>query len=194
MEPVLALVLLMLLVAAGVVAGGVVLTRRTVRAIAASPTARRVGELGGYAGTAVAVVRAPARADRTAGVLAARVTAASVQLRREVAVATRSGAHLGDVPAVLPRLTDEAFALSRELRRLTTSPADHTGDVCTAARAHLAAVADLTAAVRASNALPPASGGVADEAARAAGDLRAYATAYRDLVRPAPAVGPVTPR
>ena len=184
MEPVLALVLLMLLVAAGVVTGGVVLTRKTVRAIRASPTARRVGELGGYAGTAVAVVRAPTRADRTTGVLAARVTAASVQLRREVAAATRAGAHLGDVPTVLPRLTDEAFALSRELRRLTTSTADHAAEVCAAARAHLAAVADVTAAVRASSTLPAASGGVADDATRAAADLKAYATAYRDLVRP----------
>lgn len=193
MELVLALVVLMVLVAAGVVTAGVVLTRRTVRALQASPTVRRVGELGGYAGTALVVARHPARADRTTGVLAARVTAASVQLRREVAVATRAGAHLGDVPAVLPRLTDEAFALSRELRRLTTSTADHAGELCDAARAHLSAVADVTAAVRASTALPPASGGVADEAARVAADLKAYATAYRDLVRPAPSVGPVSP-
>ncbi len=184
MELLLALVLLMLLVAAGVVTGGVVLTRKTIRALRASPTVRRVGELGGYAGTAITVARNPARADRTTGVLAARVTAASVHLRREVAVATRAGAHLGDVPTVLPRLTDEAFTLSRELRRVTTTSADHAAELCVAAREHLAAVAAVTAAVRASTALPAASGGVADEAARVAADLKAYATAYRDLVRP----------
>ncbi len=189
MEALLVLVLLAVLLTAGMVTGSVLLTRRVVRVVQASPAVRRAGELGGYLGTAVAVARHPGRTDRTAAVLAARVTTASVGLRREVALATRAGAHLGDVPAVLPGLTDEAFALSRELRRLTTCTVGPAGtDLCAAARTHLTAVAEVTAAVRASTALPAAvdgvTGGVTAEASRVAADLRAYAGAYRDLIRP----------
>jgi hypothetical protein len=188
-EPVLLLVLLMLLVAGTVVTGTVVGTRRAVRALRSSSTVRRAGELGGYATLAVGVARHPARVDRTAGVLAARVTAASVTLQREVAVARRAGAHLGEVPTVLPRLADEGFALSRALRLVTTTASDHSTELHEAARAHLAVVADVTAAVRASTALPAAHG-IGDEAARVAADLKAYAGAYRELVRPTEAWKP----
>lgn len=184
MESVLVLVLVLVLVVAGLVTGTVLTTRRVVRRLRGSTTVRRAGELGGYATLAVGVARHPARADSTAALLAARVTTASVQLRREVLLAQRCGTHLGDVPAVLPQLTDEAFALSRGLRQLTTGSAAHAADLCAAAREHLTVVADVRAAVGAAAALPSATGGATAEAARAAGDLRAWTTAYRDLVRP----------
>lgn len=184
MELVLVLVVLALLALAGVVTGGVLLTRRAVRAVQASPVLRRGRELTQYAGTAVAVVRAPARTDRSAAALAARVTGAGMGLQREVAAARRCGAHLGDVPAVLPQLVDEGYALARALRGEASGPTGQAEPLLEAARAHLAAVAEVTAAVRASAALPAAHGSAAGEAARAAADLRAYADAYRDLTRP----------
>ncbi len=184
MEFVLVLVVLVLLVAGGLTTAAVRGTRRAVSAVRDSGAVRRGRELGGYAALAAVAVRDPAGTDRTAAGLAVRVTTASMTLRREVAAAQRAGAHLGDVPEVLPRLADEGYALSRALRVAATAPADHSAALCDAARAHLAAVADVTGAVRASAALPRADGGIAAEAADAAARLRAYAGAYRDLVRP----------
>jgi hypothetical protein len=186
-ELVLVLVVVVLLALAGVVTCGVLLTRRAVRAVQASPTVRRGRELTQYAGTALAVVRSPASTDRTSAALAARVTGAAMGLQREVSAARRAGAHLGDVPAVLPQLVDEGYVLARALRGEATAPTGRGTDLHEAARAHLAAVAEVAAAVRASAALPDAHGGVAAEAARAAADLQAYAAAYRDLVKPSDA-------
>ncbi|SCX39694.1 hypothetical protein SAMN03159343_0746 [Klenkia marina] len=184
MELVLVLVVVVLLAVAGVVTSGVLLTRRAVRAVQASPTLRRGRELTQYAGTAVAVVRNPGRSDRTAAALAARISAAGMGLQREVTAARRAQAHLGDVPEVLPQLTDEGYALARALRGEAAAPTGRADALHEAARAHLAAVADVTAAVRASAALPAAHGSAAAVAARAAADLHAYADAYRDLTGP----------
>ncbi|MEI4272504.1 hypothetical protein TEK04_12305 [Klenkia sp. LSe6-5] len=184
MELLLVLVVVALLAVAGVVAGGVVLTRRAVRAVQASPALRRGRELTQYAGTAVAVVRNPARADRASAALAARITSASMTLQREVTAARRAQAHLGDVPEVLPQLTDEGYALARALRGEAAAPTGRAGALHEAAQAHLAVVADVTGAVRASAALPAAHGSAAAEAARAAADLRAWTDAYRELTRP----------
>lgn len=184
MELLLVLVVVALLAVAGVVTGGVLLTRRAVRAVQASPTLRRGRELTQHAGTALAVVRSPGSTDRSSAALAARITGAGMGLQREVAAARRSGAHLGDVPDVLPRLTDEGYALGRALRGEAAAPTGRCAELHEAARAHLAAVAEVTAAVRTSAALPAAHGSAAGEAARAAADLRAYADAYRDLTRP----------
>ncbi len=184
MEFVLVLVLLLLVVAGGVTTLAVRGTRRAVRAVQGSGAVRRGRELGGYAVLAAGAVRDPAGTDRTAAALAVRVTTSSMTLQREVAAAQRAGAHLGDVPDVLPRLADEGYALSRALRVAATAGAEHPAALCAAARAHLAAVADVVGAVRASAALPRADGGIAAEAADAAARLQAYAGAYRDLVRP----------
>ena len=184
MEFVLVLVVLLLVVAGGVSTLAVRGTRRAVHAVRGSDAVRRGRELGGYAALAAGAVRDPAGTDRTAAALAVRVTAASISLQREVAAARRTGTHLGDVPEVLPRLADEGYALSRALRVAATARAEDAAALCDAARSHLAAVADLIGAVRASAALPRADGGIAAEAADAAAKLRAYAGAYRDLVRP----------
>ncbi|SDO87879.1 hypothetical protein SAMN05660199_02748 [Klenkia soli] len=184
MEFVLVLVVLLLVVAGGVTTAAVVGTRRAVHAVRGSGAVRRGRELGGYAALAAGAVRDPRGTDRTSAGLALRVTAASMSLQREVAAARRVDAHLGDVPDVLPGLADEAHALSRALRLAATAPTTRSAELHDAARAHLAAVAEVTGAVRASAALPAAHGPVAAEAARAAADLQAYAAAYRDLVRP----------
>ncbi|MEI4276882.1 hypothetical protein [Klenkia terrae] len=184
MEFVLVLVVLLLVVAGGVTTLTVRGTRRAVHAVQGSGAVRRGRELGGYAALAAGAVRDPAGTDRTAAALAVRVTTASMTLQREVAAARRTGVHLGDVPEVLPRLADEGYALSRALRVAATTKAEHSAALCDHARDHLAAVADVTGAVRASAALPRADGGVAAEATSAAARLRAYAGAYRDLVRP----------
>ncbi len=105
-----------------------------------------------------------------------------MSLQREVTAARRAQAHLGDVPEVLPQLTDEGYALARALRGEAAAPTGRADALHEAARAHLSAVAEVTAAVRASCALPAAHGAAAAHAARAAADLHAYTDAYRDLV------------
>lgn len=185
MEFVLVLVVLLLLVGAAVTTAAVIGTRRAVRAVRGSAVVRHGRELGGFAALAAGAVRNPAGTDRSAAALAARITAASLTLQREVGAARRAGAHLGDVPEVLPRLVDDGHALSRALRVAATAPAAHSAELCDTARDHLTAVREVTAAVRASTALPAVAGGAATEAARAAAGLQAYADAYRDLIRPA---------
>jgi len=181
-EFVLTLVVLLVVLAGLVTTALVLATRRAVRAVQGSRAVRHGRELTQLAGTAVAVVRSPARADRGTAALAARVTTASMTLQREVDAARRAGVHLGEVPDVLPQLVGEGTALSRALRAEVTAPSAQGPRLADAARAHLAAVGEVTAAVRASAALPPAHGSVAAEASRVAAGLQCWSDAYLEIV------------
>src|SRR4051812_27231098 len=72
---------------------------------------------------AVSACRPRATPNRAAALRALRVSRAHRLLRERVAVAQRAGAHLGDVPAVLPRLEAEGRRLRAALGRLVGSAA-----------------------------------------------------------------------
>ncbi|NYJ08064.1 hypothetical protein [Petropleomorpha daqingensis] len=122
-------------------------------------------------------VRNPAAALRVV-----RLTRAQWALRRAVTDATRTGAYLGDVPAVLPRLQAETDRIRTGLSRLPDAATPAARELLAAADRHLATLSDLTDAVAATQALPAAEGTLSHEAADAAHGLRLYAAAYAELL------------
>jgi hypothetical protein len=129
--------------------------------------------------------------NRGAALRALRISREHRLLRQHVAAAQRSGAYLGDVPALLPRLEAEGRRLRGALGRLVgSSAAGH--DLLAQADRHLATLADLTEAVGGAAALPPADDALARETEEAALALRLHTAAYselmaaggRDLLRP----------
>ncbi|MCF6743485.1 hypothetical protein E9529_04200 [Blastococcus sp. KM273128] len=190
--------LVLLLVAA--LAGWLVLrrVRRSPLVARSRELASRGRELGLQGATAVAARRLPPGSRRTAAELQLEVARARDRLRHHVATARAAGAHLGEIPELLPSLEAEGVRLEQCLRQraLAADPADR-ADVEPGARAYLATVADVCDAVleaerAVSNARPVT--GVADAVAA----LRAHTSAYQELTAPPPpprmpSPGPETP-
>ncbi|MCZ2826202.1 MULTISPECIES: hypothetical protein [unclassified Modestobacter] len=151
--------------------------------------ASRGRELGAQGATAVAARRLPPGRRRTAAELQLEVARARDRLRRQVAAAQAAGAHLGEVPDLLPSLEAEGGRLEQRLRQraLAPEPMDR-DDPGPEARAYLDTVADVCDAVlQAERAVAPTSRTTAD-VADAVTALRAHTAAYQELTAP-----PVTP-
>src|SRR4051794_40027264 len=125
-----------------------------------------------------AAIRNPAAALRLL-----RLSRAQRELRRRVADAARTGAYLGDVPAMLPRLQAESDRIRTGLCRLSSSAAPSGLDLLTAADRHVVVLTNLSDEVAAILALPAAGDPLAQEAVDAALGLRLYAAAYAELTR-----------
>ncbi|MEU2348505.1 hypothetical protein [Modestobacter sp. NPDC049651] len=128
----------------------------------------------------LAACRPGATPHRGAAVRAVRIAREQQLLRQRVDSARRAGAHLGDVPDLLPRLEAEGRRLRTALGQLVGVPV--AGDELLArADRHLATLADLSAAV-ATAVVPPADEDLAQEAADAARGLRAHRAALDELL------------
>lgn len=150
-------------------------------------------ELGAQGATAVAARRLPPGRRRTAAELQLEVARARDRLRRQVATAQAAGAHLGEVPDLLPSLAAEGSRLEQRLRQraLDPEPAGR-DDPAPEARAYLDTVADVCDAVfQAERAVAPTSRTTAD-VAEAVTALRAHTAAYQELTAP-PAMPPPPP-
>src|SRR4051794_39500953 len=111
--------------------------------------------------------------NRGAALRALRISREHRLLRQRIIAAQRSGAYLGDVPALLPRLEAEGRRLHAALGRLVGSPAaGH--DLLAQADRHLATLADLAEAIGGATSLPAADDGLAREAEEAALGLRLH--------------------
>ncbi|MCZ2839204.1 hypothetical protein [Modestobacter sp. VKM Ac-2985] len=155
--------------------------------------ASRSRELGVQGATAVAARRLPPGRRRTAAELQLEVARARDRLRRQVAAARAAGAHLGDVPDLLPSLAAEGNRLEQRLRQRAMDP-EPTGrdDPEPEARAYLETVADVCDAVlQAERAVAPTGRTTAD-VAEAVTALRAHTAAYQELTAP-PAMPPLPP-
>jgi hypothetical protein len=160
---------------------------RRVRRSALVARARELGAQGATAATAVAARRLPPGPRRTAAELQLDVARARDRLRRQVASARAAGAHLGDVPALLPSLEAEGARLEQLLRQraLAPGPADRS-DLESEARHHLATLADACEAVLEAERAVTAAGRRTSEVADAVDALRAHTAAYRELTAPPP--------
>jgi hypothetical protein len=119
--------------------------------------------------------------NRQAALQAVRISWEHRALRQRVAEAQRAGAHLGDVPALLPRLEAEGRRLRTGLRQLVGSSA--AGHALSAdADRHLATLAEVREAVAAATRVPTADGTLARDAQEAAQGLRLHAAAYTELM------------
>ncbi len=142
-------------------------------------------ELGATAATAVAARRLPPGERRSAAELQVQLMRARGELRRQVSAAQAAGAHLGDVPALLPALDAEGARLEQCLRTqaLSSSPAG-SADLLAEARGYLDMLADVEDAVRQAERVQPAAGRLPDEVTDAVSALRAHTDAYRELTTP----------
>src|SRR4051812_9359042 len=162
----------------GVLATGVWRLYRRLRRNRLVNTARMVVAVGALlrATCRPATIRNPAAVLRVL-----RLTQAQRELRRRIADAARTGAYLGDVPAMMPRLEAETDRVRAGLGRVP-SAANPTGrELLAAADRHLATLTDLSDAVAATLVLPAAEGTLVQEAEDAARGLRLYAAAYAEL-------------
>jgi hypothetical protein len=119
--------------------------------------------------------------QRSAALRALRISREHRLLRQHVVAAQRSGAYLGDVPALLPRVEAEGRRLQAALGRLVGSPAADR-DLLAQADRHLVVIGDLTEAVRGAASVPAADDALAREAEEAALGLRLHAAAYSELM------------
>ena len=118
---------------------------------------------------------------RGAALRALRISREHRLLRQRVTAAQRSGAYLGDVPTLLPRLEAEGRRLRAALGGLVGSPvAGH--ELQAEADRHLATLADLAEAVSGAASAPAADDGLAREAEEAALGLRLHTAAYTELM------------
>ncbi|SEK58073.1 hypothetical protein SAMN04515665_10394 [Blastococcus sp. DSM 46786] len=153
--------------------------------------ASRGRDLGLQGATAVAARHLPPGHRRSAAGLQLEVARARDRLRHHVATARAAGAHLGEIPELLPSLDAEGARLEQRLRQraLAADPADR-ADPGPEARDYLATVADVCDAVleaeRAVSAGVRPVTGVADAVAA----LRAHTSAYQELTAP-PAAPPL---
>lgn len=123
---------------------------------------------------------------RASAILALRVSRARGQLRRQVTQAERTGAHLGDVPTLLPRLQTAGDRISCSLLHQQAHTLTPSGrGLLDEAQVHLSLLADLSDAVRTSTLLPEARSDLTRDAADAAQALRCYTAAYQELISPA---------
>ncbi|MCZ2860671.1 hypothetical protein [Blastococcus sp. VKM Ac-2987] len=186
------LVVLMLVAA---LAGWLVLrrVRRSPLVARSRELASRGRELGMQGATAAAARRLPPGRRRTAAELQLEIARARDRLRRQVAGAQAAGAHLGDVPDVLPSLEAQGGRLEQRLRQraLVADPADR-DDPEPEARAYLDTLADVCDAVREAEQAAAAAGRPVTDVADAVTALRAHTTAYQELTAP-PAVPPLPP-
>ncbi len=157
---------------------GVWLLVRAVRRSRALAVAREVGS---YGAMVVTLCRTRSAPDRDSAALALRVSRAHARLRRQLALAERSGAHLGDVPALLPRLQAEGNRIATALRQLAVVPTPAGGRLREEARVHLAAVADLESAVQESVLATATDELLARDVEDAAVALRCRAAAHAEL-------------
>ncbi|MGY2067064.1 hypothetical protein [Blastococcus sp. SYSU DS0619] len=183
------------------VLGGVLLTLLLVAALAGWLVLRRVRrsplvarsrelasrgrELGLQGATAVAARRLPPGQRRSAAELQLEVARARDGLRRHVAAAQAAGAHLGDVPDLLPSLEAQGSRLEQRLRQraLVPDPTDRT-DPEPEARAYLDTVADVCDAVLHAERAASAAGRPVTDVADAVTALRAHTAAYEELTAP----------
>ncbi|MGY1844715.1 hypothetical protein [Modestobacter sp. SYSU DS0875] len=184
------LVTLLLLAA---LAGWLVLrrVRRSPLAARGRELAARGRELGVQGATAVAASRLPPGPRRSCAELQLEVARARDRLRRQVASAQAAGAHLGEVPDLVPSLDAEGRGLEQRLRQraLVHDPAG--ADPAPEARAYLDTVADVCGAVSDAEQAACAAGRPATDVAEAVSALRAHTTAYQELT--APPVAPPLP-
>jgi hypothetical protein len=177
-------VLVLLLVAA--VVGWLV-----VRRIRRNPLVSRARELGLQGATAVAARRLPPGPRRTAAELQLEVTRARDRLRRQMATAQAAGAHLGDVPSLLPSLEAEGSRLEQLLRQRALAPdASARTDLESDARSYLDMLADVCQAVLEAEQAAQSAVRVSTDVADAVHALRAHTTAYQELTAP-PAAAPL---
>ena len=118
---------------------------------------------------------------RGAALRALRISREHRLLRQHVVAAQRSGAYLGDVPALLPRLEAEGRRLQAALGRLVGSPAAGR-DLLAQVDRHLATLGDVAEAVRGAASVPAADDVLAREAEEAALGLRLHTAAYTELM------------
>ena len=137
----------------------------------------------------VATGRPAANRNPAAALRVLRLTRAQGSLRRCVAEAARTGAYLGDVPAMLPRLQTETDRIRTGLSRLPSVAGPAGRELLTAADRHVATLRDLTDAVAATMTLPAAETTLRQDAEEAAHGLRLYAAAYAELTN-APTASP----
>ena len=130
----------------------------------------------------VANVRPAVSRNPAAAVRVLRLGRAQQVLRRSVADGARTGAYVGDVPAMLPRLQAETDRLRTALGRLPSTAGSAARDLLAAADRHLGTLRDLTDAVTATCTLPVAESTLSHEAEEAARGLRLYAAAYAELM------------
>lgn len=167
-----------------------------VRRVRRSPLvarARELGAQGATAATAVAARRLPPGPRRTAAELQLDVARARDRLRRQLATAGAAGAHLGDVPALLPSLEAEGARLEQLLRQRALTPdRPDRGDLEARshlegeARRYLDVVADAGEAVLEAHRAVAVTGRGTGEVADAVEALRAHTAAYRELTAPPP--------
>ena len=151
-------------------------------------------ELGAQGATAVAARRLPPGDRRTAAELQLQLQRSRVELRRQVTAASAAGAHLGEVPSLLPALEAEGARLEQCLRQQTVAPTAGCADALAEARGHLDVLADVADAVRQAGRVQPAAGRLTTDVADAVSALRAHTDAYRELTTPAlPTLPPPPP-
>lgn len=147
--------------------------------------ASRGRELGLQGATAVAARRLPPGHRRTAAELQLEVARARDRLRHHVGTARAAGAHLGEIPELLPSLEAEGVRLEQRLRQraLASDPAQR-ADPEPEARDYLAAIADVCDAVLEAERVVSAGARPVTEVADAVAALRAHTTAYQELTAP----------
>ena len=119
--------------------------------------------------------------NRAAALQAIRISREHRLLRQRVATAERAGAHLGDVPAVLPRLEAEGRRIRAGLGHLVGSTtAGH--DLLAQADRHLSTLASLIEAVSTATLVPATDETLTREAEEAALGLRLHTAAYTELM------------
>ena len=131
---------------------------------------------------ALSAARPGPASNRGAAFQAMRISWEHRALRQRVAEAQQAGAHLGDVPALLPRLEAEGRRLRAGLRQLAGTSGNGRALEAEAAR-HLAMLADVRDAVAAATRMPTADSTLAQDAQEAALGLRLHAAAYTELMR-----------
>ena len=130
---------------------------------------------------AVSAARSGPAGNRQAAQQALRISWEHRVLRQRVTEAQRAGVHLGDVPALLPRLEKEGRRLRTGLRQQASSPAGGYALALDADR-HLATLAEVRGAVAAATRVPTADMLLAQDAREAAQRLRLHAAAYTELM------------
>ncbi|MCZ2848621.1 hypothetical protein [Modestobacter sp. VKM Ac-2978] len=153
----------------------------------------RSRELGMQGATAVAARRLPPGQRRSCAELQLEVCRARDRLRRQVATAQAAGAHLGEIPDLLPSLEAEGSRLEQRLRQRALVPEPTArDDLELEARAHLDTLADVCDAVRQAERVASAARRPTSEVADAVTALRAHTSAYEELI--APPVAPPLPQ
>ncbi|MGY1741059.1 MULTISPECIES: hypothetical protein [unclassified Blastococcus] len=149
-------------------------------------------ELGVQGAAAVAARRLPPGERRSAAELQGQLNRARGDLRRRVTAAAAAGAHLGDIPALLPALDAEGTRLEQCLRQQALSASPGPAGLLAEARGYLDMLADVADAVRQAERVQPAAGRLGADVADAVTALRAHTDAYRELTAP-PVLPPLSP-